>query len=140
MQYLSYCRILEDLVFLPCKSKIQREEIELLTLLIHDYQERLLAIEKPDVISVLKNLMQERGLNASLLAQNLGLGKSYISEVLNKKKTISLNLAGKLASFFAVSRDLFLMPYAKNNPEESALAAKTKSQYSLKSRRVKKKK
>jgi len=120
---------LKELIFLPKKSKDQRDELELLNLLIRDYQDRIWKSENPDVIFILKELMRDQGYKASDLAKKIGVGKSFISEVLNKKKSISLSLAGKLAAVFAVKRDLFLEQYADLTNSESNSAAETKAEY-----------
>lgn len=136
-QYQSYCKILEELVFLPKKNKDQRDEIELLNLLIRDYQDRIWKSETLDSIYILKELMRDHGYNATDLAKKIGVGKSFISEVLNKKKSISLNLAGKLAMVFAVKRDLFLEQYADFSNTESFYAAETKTEYLVKTQKQK---
>jgi HTH-type transcriptional regulator/antitoxin HigA len=59
-------------------------------------------------VSVLKTLMEARGLIQADLVR-VGIGSSgIVSEMINGKRQISKEQAKKLAVFFAVSADLFI--------------------------------
>lgn len=64
------------------------DELALLLLVIKDYEDRHHMVPVPDPIAVLKLKMQEEGLTNKDLVALLG-SKSYVSQLLNKKKPLS---------------------------------------------------
>lgn len=56
----------------------------------------------------LKKVMFLKGYNISELANELGIGVSYLSQILNNKKTLSPKLAKKIANTLSVEiQDIF---------------------------------
>jgi len=81
--------------------------LELLGILIQDYDERHYPLEKADPVTVLKELMDANDLSQNDLAHLFG-SKSIVSEVLSGKRDISKPQAKKLAERFRVTADLFI--------------------------------
>ena len=78
-----------ELIFdAPAKS-IEGEEAEILSLLIEDFENKHYAIDPPDPIEAIKIRMEEMDLKQKDLIGIIG-GKSSVSEVLNKKKKLTL--------------------------------------------------
>lgn len=115
-QYHQYCSILEDLCSLDKKSSAQNDEIELLTLLIHKWDEEHNTFDEVDPVSLLKSLMAERGMKAKDLVEILSVSKGLISDILNYKKGFSKEIIRELSTYFKVSQEAFNRPYKLVSP------------------------
>jgi len=110
-QYNAYCKILEDLVFQKAKSARIQDEIELLTLLIENWdQEHGLSMEL-DPVALLKSFMDAHHIKAIELSGILGISRGYMSDILHYKKGLSKEVIRKLSSFFKVRQDAFNRAY-----------------------------
>lgn len=110
-QYADYCQILEELVFHEGIEDHQ-DEIELLTLLIEDWEERQRQYPELDPVELVQSLMNDHDLNQSQLADIAGVGKSYISEILNYKKRMSKRIIRNIANHFKIRQEALNKPYA----------------------------
>ncbi|HKJ30434.1 MAG TPA: helix-turn-helix domain-containing protein [Balneolales bacterium] len=113
-QYDEYCKILEDLVFgekeLVAEDDKQ-DEIELLTLLIEDWDEKQRSSSDTDPVELIKSLMKDHNLNQQDLSEITGVGKSYISEILNYKKRMSKKMIRNIANYFKIRQDALNKDY-----------------------------
>jgi len=81
--------------------------LELLGLLIEDYDERHYPLGPGDPAGILSELMEARGLTQKDLWPLFG-SRGTASDVLNRKRGISKTQAKRLAEFFHVPADLFI--------------------------------
>jgi len=81
--------------------------LELLGLLIEDYDDRNYPLGPADPVAILTELMEARGLTQTDLWP-LFRSKGTASEVLNRRRAISKSQAKKLAEFFHASAELFI--------------------------------
>ena len=81
--------------------------LELLGLLIEDYDDRNYPLGPADPVAILTELMEARGLTQTDLWPLFG-SKGTASEVLNRRRAISKSQAKKLAEFFHASAELFI--------------------------------
>jgi HTH-type transcriptional regulator/antitoxin HigA len=88
-------------------SREQQALLELLAILIEQYEERHYPIATAGPHDVLRHLMDANGLTQKDLWPLFG-SKGIASEVINGKRAISKTQAKKLAAFFHVSPALFL--------------------------------
>ena len=65
--------------------------LEVLSLLIHQYEKKHYKIEALSPIEAIKYEMAQQGLTQQNLAQRLGMSKSTISEIMGGKKQMSVN-------------------------------------------------
>ena len=65
--------------------------LEVLSILIHEYEQKHYKIEALSPIEAIKYEMQEQGLSQTALAKRIGMSKSTISEIISGKKQMSLN-------------------------------------------------
>ena len=110
-QYDQYCQILEGLVFSTPKSVKIEDEIDLLTLLIEDYDEKSWKTPKLNPVKVLQNLMKDHDLQAKDLVVILDISKGYVSDILNYKKGFSKQVIRKLSNHFKIKQEVFNRPY-----------------------------
>ena len=101
-QYEKYCNFLEELVLSEADEK--QEEIELLTLLIKDWDSKHPLGSDLDPVELIKAFMDEHSLNQTELAEIAGVGKRYISEILNYKKRMSKKVIRNIATHFKIQQ------------------------------------
>lgn len=115
-QYDKYCKVLEELVFLPGKTKPVKDEIALLTLLIEKYDAEHNTFNDADPIELLKSLMKDHQMKAVDLAKLLSVSEGLISDILNYKKGLSKETIRILSERFKLNQDAFNRPYELNVP------------------------
>lgn len=82
-QYQEYLTLIDSLI--DCAEDSPKEEtLELISILVEDYEGKHFPIEAPDPIEAIKIKMQEAGLMKKDLAKYFG-SASRVSEVLNRK-------------------------------------------------------
>lgn len=111
-QYNKYCRKLEVLLDNNAKSKSVADEIDLLTLLIENWDNTHNSFGEMDPVELLKSLMEDHQLKAKNLADFLQVSKGYISDILHYKKGLSKDMIRKLADRFKLRQEAFNRPYA----------------------------
>jgi HTH-type transcriptional regulator/antitoxin HigA len=103
-------RLTNELMRLDERDHLTVEEKELaglLTVLIHDYEERRYPVPKASPQQVLRHLMEARNFTQKDLWKIFG-SKGITSEVFHGKRSISKTQAKKLAQFFQVGVELFI--------------------------------
>ena len=75
----------------------ESDELEIIVMLIEKYEEKEWQISEPDPIEAIKIRMQQMNLKQKDLVPYIG-NKSKVSEVLNKKIALSLNMITKIAT------------------------------------------
>jgi len=103
-QYEEYCDILESLVFSE-DAEAKEDEIELLTLLIEDWDEKYALGYELDPVELIKSIKDDHGLTQTELGHIAGVGKSYISEILNYKKRMSKKVIRNWAHHFKIQQE-----------------------------------
>lgn len=71
-------------------------ELNLLSDLVADYEEKTYPVKKPSLIEVIKLRMAEMGLNQKRLSELLGVSTSRVSEYLNGKSEPPLKIAREI--------------------------------------------
>jgi len=85
----------------------QGDELELLSLLVHDYEERLYPIAKPDPVAAIRFRMEQQGLEPKDLVPYLG-SRSRVSEILSGRRSLSLKMIRSLVSGLRIPADVLL--------------------------------
>jgi HTH-type transcriptional regulator/antitoxin HigA len=88
-------------------NKSIKDELELLMVLIKDYDDKNYVLPSLEPLEVIKIKMQEMGIKAKDLEPIIG-SKGHISSLLSGKREITLNMAKKLVSFFNIPAEVFL--------------------------------
>lgn len=110
-QYKEYCNLLEGLVFSEKKTKLMKDEIDLLTVLIKVWQEEHSTLKELDPVELIEYLREENKLTQNDLAKILEVSKSLISEILSYQKGLSKEMIRKLAARFKMSQEAFNKEY-----------------------------
>lgn len=93
----------------PVGSK-ESDYADVLALLINEYEKKHCPIESPDPIEAIKIRMDEMQLKQKDLALAIG-GKNRVSEVLNKKRKLTLEMIRNLTVKLEISPDILIQDY-----------------------------
>jgi HTH-type transcriptional regulator/antitoxin HigA len=85
----------------------QGDELELLSLLLHDYEEKVFPIAKPDPVAAIRFRMEQQGLGPKDLVPFLG-SRSRVSEVLSGRRRLSLKMIRALVGGLRIPADVLL--------------------------------
>ena len=85
-------------------------EAEILSMLIENYENKYYPIEAPDPIEAIKIRMEEMNLKQKDLVGILG-GKSAVSEVLNRKKKLTVDMIRELERMLHISASILIKNY-----------------------------
>lgn len=85
----------------------QGDELELLSLLVHDYEEKAFPIDKPDPIEAIRFRMSQQGLTSRDLVPILG-SRSRVSEVLSGQRGLTLKMIRALVSQLRIPAHILL--------------------------------
>ena len=97
-------------IFDAKKGSKEGDELELLALLIDKYETEKYPIDLPDPIDAIKFRMEQLGYRQKDLALAIGL-KSRVSEILNKKRKLTLEMIRKLNETLHISTDVLVRDY-----------------------------
>ena len=93
----------------PALGTIESDELEILAMLIEKYEEKVWAISEPDPIEAIKIRMEQMNLKQKDLTPYIG-NKSKVSEVLNRKVGLSLNMIYNLAKGLNLPLETLVRP------------------------------
>ena len=88
----------------------QSDEADILGLLVDEYEKKHYPIDAPDPIEAIKIRMQEMKLKQVDLVNEIG-GKSRVSEVLNRKRKLTVDMIRKLTGRLNLSAELLIGDY-----------------------------
>ncbi|HJS01038.1 MAG TPA: helix-turn-helix domain-containing protein [Flavobacterium sp.] len=91
-------------------GSIEGDELEILGILINQYENENFTIALPDPIEAIKFRMEQMGYNQNDLANIVGL-KSRASEILNRKRKLSLEMIRKLHETLHIPTDVLIQSY-----------------------------
>ena len=97
-------------IFDARKGTAEGDELEILGILIDHYENQHFPIELPDPIEAIKFRMEQLGYTQNDLASIIGL-KSRASEVLNKKRKLSLEMIRQLHTALNIPTDVLIQGY-----------------------------
>ena len=107
--YNSALMRLEEIFDAPVNSP-DGDEAELLTVLIEKYEEEHYPIESPDPIEAIRFRMEQMNMKKKDLAEVLGY-KSRVSEILSRKRKLSLKMIRQLHKKLRIPYDSLLTEY-----------------------------
>lgn len=93
------------------------DELELLVTLVELYEEKKYPIDLPDPVEAIKFRMEQLNINQQALVPFIG-NKSKVSEVLNKKRPLSLSMMRSLHKGLGIPAEILLQEQGQDFPEE----------------------
>jgi len=99
-----------EVIFDSKKGSPEGDELEVLGILIEHFENEHFPIGLPDPIEAIKFRMEQLGYNQNDLADIVGL-KSRASEILNKKRKLSLEMIRQLHERLNIPTDVLIQTY-----------------------------
>lgn len=99
-----------ELIFDAKKGTMEGDELEILGILIDRYENEHFPIDLPDPIEAIKFRMEQLGYTQTDLAKVVGL-KSRASEILSKKRKLSLDMIRQLHEKLNIPTDVLIQSY-----------------------------
>jgi HTH-type transcriptional regulator/antitoxin HigA len=99
-----------EVIFDVKKGTKEGDELEILGILISQYENEHFPIDLPDPIEAIKFRMEQLGYTQTDLAKVVGL-KSRASEILNKKRKLSLEMIRQLHEKLNIPTDVLIQAY-----------------------------
>lgn len=99
-----------EIIFDATIGTPESDEADVLGLMIDDYEKKHYPIEAPDPIEAIKIRMEEMQLKQIDLVNEIG-GKSRVSEILNRKRKLTVDMIRKLTTRLNLSPELLIRDY-----------------------------
>ena len=87
------------------------DRLEVLTLLIQDYEREHYPIPDPEPIDFLLHVMDARGLTRKDMEPFIG-SRARVAEVLNRVRPLSLEMIRRLSTRLGIPAEVLIQPYA----------------------------
>ncbi len=96
------------------------ERLELLSLLVSDYESKHNPIQPPeDPVEVILFYMDQKGLTRKDMEQYLG-NKARVSDILNRRRSLSLPMIRRLCQGLGIPADLLIIPSRRSHPQQQS--------------------
>ena len=99
-----------EVIFDALPGTNEGDELEILGILLEKYENKHFPIELPDPIEAIKFRMEQKNYSQNDLDEVIGL-KSRASEILNKKRKLSLEMIRKLTEKWLIPSDVLIQAY-----------------------------
>lgn len=99
-----------EVIFDAVPDSIEGDEAEILSMLIDNYENKYFPIDAPDPIEAIKIRMEEMNMKQKDLVGIIG-GKSSVSEILNKKKRLTVDMIRELERVLSISASVLVNSY-----------------------------
>ena len=99
-----------EVIFDSKKGTDEGDELEILAMLIENYENKKFPVGFPDPVEAIKFRMEQLGYNQKDLANVVGL-KSRASEILNRKRKLSLEMIRQLHDRLNIPTEVLIQAY-----------------------------
>lgn len=99
-----------ETIFDAKKGTREGDELEILGILINQYEDEHFPVDLPDPVEAIKFRMEQLGYTQNDLAKVVGL-KSRASEILNRKRKLSLDMIRQLHEKLNIPTDVLIQAY-----------------------------
>ena len=99
-----------EVIFDTKRGTEQGDELEILSILIDKYENENFPIGMPGPIEAIKFRMEQIGMKQKDLAEVVGF-KSRVSEILNKKRKLTLDMIRKLNTTLRIPTEVLVQDY-----------------------------
>jgi HTH-type transcriptional regulator/antitoxin HigA len=99
-----------EIIFDAKRGTDEGDELEILSILIDNYENQNFPIEMPDPISAINFRMEQLGLKQKDLVKSIGF-KSRVSEIMNKKRKLTLDMIRKLNTDLKIPTEVLIQDY-----------------------------
>ncbi|HPA57084.1 MAG TPA: CopG family antitoxin [bacterium] len=106
VQYEKVLERIDELIALENRGE-EKDEIKILSLLVSDYENRKYKLDFPDPVDAVLFRMDQMGLKQKDLVECIG-SKSKVSEILSRKRPLTLSMIKNLNEFLGIPLDILL--------------------------------
>ena len=99
-----------EIIFDAKRGTDEGDELEILAIVIDNYENETFPIGMPDPISAINFRMEQMGLKQKDLVDMIGF-KSRVSEIMNKKRKLTLEMIRKLNAKLNIPTDVLIQDY-----------------------------
>jgi len=99
-----------EVIFDAKQGTKEGDELEILAILIDNYESENFPIEMPDPISAINFRMEQMGLKQKDLVEMIGF-KSRVSEIMNRKRKLTLDMIRKLSTQLRIPTEVLIQEY-----------------------------
>lgn len=99
-----------EIIFDAVQGTKEGDELDVLGMLIDNYENTQYPIDFPDPIEAIKFRMEQLNYTQKDLAKVIGL-KSRVNEILNKKRKLTIDMIRKLHEALSISTDVLIQEY-----------------------------
>ena len=105
----------------PAKSA-EADRLDVLAMLIEDYERRHFPIPDPDPIEFLNHVMEARGMTRKDLEPYIG-PRGRVSDILNRARPMTLDMIRRLVAGLQLPAEVLIKPYKLRRDSEKLEAA-----------------
>ena len=107
--YLNALHEIEKLIDAK-KDTPEGDRLDIIVTLVEAYEENNYQILPPDPVEAIIHQMESQGLSRKDLEPLIG-SRARVSEILNRKRSLSLNMIRKLQKGLGISAEILVKPY-----------------------------
>lgn len=100
-----------DRLINAAEDSLEFEMLEVLSVLVADYEDKHHVIEGPDPISFLEFVMESRSMTRRDLEPYIG-SRSRVAEILNRKRALSMDMVRRLCKGLDLPPDVLIQQYS----------------------------
>jgi HTH-type transcriptional regulator/antitoxin HigA len=97
-----------DMLFDAVPGTPEGDEFELVLLVINACEDTRHPVSPPDSIEATRLTMEEKGIWASELTEQIGVSKGYVSQLLSRRKLLTASIMQALHQKLGISGDVLL--------------------------------
>ncbi|MGL5890179.1 MAG: helix-turn-helix domain-containing protein [Bacteroidia bacterium] len=86
------------------------DELEVLAILIEHFENQRFSVDLPDPVEAIQFRMEQLGLRQNDIAKLVG-SKSHFSEVLNRKRKLTLEMIRRISKALAIPAEVLIQTY-----------------------------
>ena len=110
-EYENALQIIDQLLDAAENSE-RAEQLEILSILVEDYENKHYKMELPDPIAAINFRLEQLGLSRKDLEESIG-SRGRISEILNRKRNLTLPMIRKLHKYLNIPADILILDTKK---------------------------
>ena len=99
-----------EVIFDAKRGPREGDELEILAIVIDNYENENFPIGMPDPISAIKFRMEQMGMKQKDLVEMVGF-KSRVSEIMNNKRKLTLDMIRKLSTDLKIPTEVLIQEY-----------------------------
>jgi len=100
------------------KARVRGDELDILLVLVEAYEARHHPVSPGDPIEILQYKLDELGWSQRELARRVGWGSGRVSEILNRRRSLTVAMIGQLGEVLSIPAGLLV---GEEEPDPNAL-------------------